>query len=82
MPATEQANKTESEETPATPAEKETKTALERLRAITGAVIGKLFATKERNLWIDLPIIGIIIFIVVFYVRKLKRSNKKTNKKI
>lgn len=51
------------------------------LGAITGAVVGKLFATKGRNLWVDLPIIGIIIFIIVFYVRKLKRRTKKQIKR-
>lgn len=48
------------------------------LGGITGAVVGKLFATKGRSLPLDLSIIAVIIIIVVlFLLKKWKKKGKK-----
>ena len=51
------------------------------LGAITGAVIGKLFATKGRSVGLDLSIIGVIIIAILLFRMRLKNKVQKGKRK-
>ena len=63
-----------------TAATEEEPTATGGLGAITGAVFGKLFATKGRSLSLDLSIIAVIIIIVVLFLLKKWKKKGKSKK--
>jgi len=83
VPEIEEINETEETTPTITTAEstEEESTAIGGLGAITGAIIGKLFTTKGRSLWLDLFIV-VIIVTVLFQVRThYKKMSEANNKK-